>query len=346
MVALSYGTVMFILTLFDNISDSLNKKYIEFDLVTTSAEEEPKSSGFVPETFDEYIGQEKAKSLILSYISGVKKLGRILPHTLIYGSAGTGKTTLARIISIYLDVECREIIASTLDNITSFVDMVRQVNGGVIILDEVHALDRTFVEQMYTIMTDFSFNGEALTPFTLMGCTTEYGEMVEKCLPFVERFKIDIELEKYSHTDIVEIIKQFKKYEFPDTQIPEEVYSVIADNAKNTPRRGIKYLTSTIYLGNDVRKMLHNFNIIKKGYTKSDLQILKYLSEANVAGLQAICSYLGTSVKNYQQLESYLLQSGLILRTARGRKISEEGLSLLKELEMEVKMNEAITRRV
>lgn len=294
---------------------------------------------FVPTSFNSYIGQDKAKSLLRNYIDGTISSHRTMPHILIYGSAGTGKTTLARVFAEEYSrtagkkmYKC-EVIAKAIPCVEDFVATVKRLDGGFFIIDETHALERNFVEQLYTIMTDFMWNGESIQPFTLIGCTTEYGEMFEKYEPFVQRFKIRIKLEEYSESDIIKIISQYTDKVFSDRrEILSQTFSIIAANCRKTPRNALSYLEATYYLNGDIKTALYNYSILKNGYTTDDLKILKYLSGVDKAGIKALASYIGVGEKNYLQQEGYLFKNNLIRKTLRGRSLTDEGKVLLSEL--------------
>jgi Holliday junction DNA helicase RuvB len=302
-----------------------------------------KSTHYTPQSFDEYIGQHKAKTLLQSYIKGVIARKKQPPHLLISGLPGCGKTTLARIFAKEfanarrVNTHYYECIATTIPTIEFFVNAIRQLDGGIFVLDECHALERMVVEKMYTILTDFSFNGQALTPFTLIGCTTEYGEMIEKCEPFVQRFPLQVQLDGYTEDDIIKILRQLKAHEFNDlTGDCESIYKIISRNARNTPRTAISYLRSTYYLDGNVQSALYNQNVLDNGYTKDDLKILECISKSNIVGIQAICSFLGTSNKNYLNKEAFLFKNGLISRTPRGRTLTDEGRAMLNKLKEKI----------
>lgn len=267
-----------------------------------------------------------------------------MPHILISGFPGCGKTTLGRIFakeyynSGSKSIKYYECVAKSMKDISSLVTTIRQLDGGIILLDEIHALDRDFAEQLYTIMTDYSYNGEQLTPFTMIGCTTEYGEMVEKFEPFVQRFPLHIHLDTYTVEHIKLILQNLKQKEFNDlNENVDLIYNEISENCRNTPRIAISLLRSVYYLGGDIYKTLSNYNIITKGFTTDDYKILECLSTAKTIGIQAICSYLGTGVKNYTQKEGFLFKQGLISRTPRGRTLTDKGKEVFNLLTLKIK---------
>jgi len=291
-----------------------------------------------PTDFKDYIGQGKAKNILQNYLKSVKKRSMTFPHTLISGSAGTGKTTLAKIIANKLDKNLCEVIGSDFNfDIVDFIQ--RDVGNGILFLDEIHSVDRNTAEKFYPIMEDFYYKGIIFDPFTLIGATTELGEIIKTRKPFYDRFKIIIELEQYLEKEIKEIGKKYIERVFPEDLLENKVYMILSRNARNTPRKMIQLVEATIHYDGDYKNVLDNFNIIYKGYTHNDLKVLKYISQNEKGvGLNGISSYLGTSEENFlSMLEPYLVQNNLIVRTPRGRKITSTGIKQIKYLETKIK---------
>jgi len=294
-------------------------------------------TNFRPKNFNEYIGQTKVKERIEYYVKGTKDRNRIFPHTLIHGSAGMGKTTLAQILANILGVTFIETIASNLEDIETIQNKIQLTDGGILFLDEIHSLPRNMAEKFYPIMEDFRYENVNIKPFTLVGATTEFGEMLQDRKPFVDRFKNIIELEDYTIGDLVTIGKQYKDREFRRDIVEISQLMLIAENCRETPRNLLRLLEATIYFRGNTRKVLDNFGIIRQGFTKKDVKILEYLVSNKVCGLQTIANYLDTSVKNYIfEIEPYLLKKDIIMRTSRGRKITDKGLFVLEQLKKEL----------
>lgn len=290
---------------------------------------------FRPKEWSEYVGQDNAKEILKAWIDGTKARSRVFPHTIIYGPAGCGKTTLAKIISSKLNVSFKEILSRNIKNVQEIFDVIKSINGGVLFLDEVHALNREMVEPLYPIMEDFIYkNSYQLKPFTIIGATTEAGEIVDKIKPFFQRFKLPIELSDYSDTEIKKIIKQYVGKTFPSDFIEDKVYKVISENAKRTPRVAITLIESAIYLNGNIDMVLNSYNIIYKGFTKKDYNYLRYLERnARGVGLNNIASFMNTSKQNViSEIEPYLIRNEIITTASRGRTLTEKGKILLQTL--------------
>jgi holliday junction DNA helicase RuvB len=289
---------------------------------------------FRPLTFDEYIGQEKAKNILKNYISATQKRNITFPHTLIYGKAGTGKTTLARIIANNLSIYFSENIAQKNCDIGKLIGELKKNNGGIIFYDEIHGFSRNSVESIYSIMEDFKYGNNILPTFTLIGATTELGEILKNRKPFYDRFKIIIELEDYSWDELKQIGTQYKNKVFPNDLLSDKDMLLLAKNCRNTPRHLIRLLESTVYFDGNIQEVFNMFGIIKDGYNIKDYKVLELLSlREKGTGLQEISIYLDIPQETYlYEIEGFLLKNGMISRTSRGRKITDKGKILFKEL--------------
>ena len=109
--------------------------------------------------------------------------------------------------------------------------------------------------------------------------------------------------------------------------------SILAKNSRLTPRIGIRLLDATIYFNGAYDTVLNNYNIIKDGFTVKDLKVINYLKVNTQAGLDSVCGYLNTSRNNYvYEIEPYLLQTGVIMRTSTGRRITDVGIEFLAKI--------------
>ena len=302
----------------------------------------PKVCLYRPKVFGEYIGQSKAKGILKAYISATKERGGTMPHVLLHGRAGCGKTTLAQIIARESNVQYKEMVTSSIGNTWDVLSAINQVDGGVLFLDEIHSIDRTIAESIYSIMEDFKYNGQPIKPFTLIGATTELGELYKTRRPFVDRFKVPIELADYTIPELAILVRQYRNITFPSDVIDLGIYDIVAANCRRTPRVGIRLLESCVYLHGNIQQVLNNFDILAEGYTNKDLEILRYLASAPInskgirtgVGVLGICSYLGTSTENYcQVMEPWLLRNNLIVRSGQGRKLTLAGELKILELE-------------
>ena len=319
---------------------ALDKQGIYLPIIS-GVEEKPKnnkkkknkesSKTFLPKDFQQYIGQDRVKSILDSYIQATIKRKTQFPHLLIHGKPGMGKTTLANILANRLHTQLKEMIGSTIK--TDLVEVVKNLKGKMLFIDEVHAVSRDIVETIYTPMERFTDNGKPIPEFTLLGATTEIGEIIKDRKPFYDRFKIIVELEDYTISNLGEIGKQYKTKMFPKDKIDDKLYRLVAENSRYTPRTMIRLTEALVYFNGNLTTVLRNFGIIKNGYTIKDKKLLGYLAKCNVVGLQGLAAFLETSTINYQyEIEPYLIKNEVIIRTPRGRAISEKGRVVLKSL--------------
>lgn len=292
---------------------------------------EPIKHFWRPEKFEEYIGQENLKLILQSYLKGCQEINKPFPHTLISGMAGSGKTTIIYLISKYLNINFVECVANTINSPQQFIDKLVEVNGGVLFLDELQVINKKIANFILPILEDFQINGTQIKPFTFCGATTELGILLKKFKPLVDRMKILKQLEPYKINELIILTKQYKEKNFPKKAIDENIYSIIANNCRKTPRIAIRLLESYIFMNQSIESVLHAYNIIKHSITLDDIRILKILNEKqNGLGLKALASFLGTSEENYlYQIESYLLQEELITIGSR-RTITNKGKEFLK----------------
>lgn len=289
---------------------------------------------FRPKTLKEYIGQEKAKALVKLNIKKIKTLKPV--HFLISGWRGCGKTTLAHIIKNSIGAKMIERIAGEIQNPDQITDLVNEINNSpepyvILFIDEIHALKPNLCENFYSIMEDYRIAGKNIKPFIMIGATTEKNILMNRVAPLVDRFQVQIELEKYSDENIKNIIEQYKVQLFPEKEIAEKHYSIIAKNCKYTPRIAITLLEDNL-VEPDIKYVLNCHRIIKDGLTDIDLKILRILEENNrPIGEKALAQMIGISNADYSSLyETYLISREYIIRTSRGRILGKKGKEFLE----------------
>jgi len=295
----------------------------------------PKKFIYRPELLTQYIGQEKAKELVKLNLKKIKVLKPV--HFLISGHRGCGKTTLAHIIKNHLGSEMIERVAGEIQNADQIADLVNEINSTerefpILFIDEIHALKPQLCENFYPIMEDFKVAGINIKPFILIGATTEKNILMNKVAPLVDRFQVQVELEKYREKDITTILHQYHKQLFPDKSVPENTYDTISKNCKYTPRIAISLLEDNI-VEPDMKKILECHKIIKDGLTDTDINVLEFLKMVGKPiGGKSISMAIGISSADYSTVyEPYLVEKQYVIRTNRGRILSEKGTKFLEE---------------
>ena len=287
-----------------------------------------------PTDFSQYVGQESLKNILTGYLRGCKEMGKTFPHFLVDGRAGTGKTTIAYILANMLGLNFVETLSNTIKSPQQLIDLLVQVNGGVLLIDELQMINRQVATFLLPILEDFKISGQSIKPFTMMACTTEKGILLKRWKPLVDRCKIQKTLDPYSLDELATLIKQYKNKTFKNVNIEESVFVLLAKNARGTPRIGIRLLESFIYMQKPLADVFKAYNIVQDGITTEDIKVLRLLAEnPKGIGLNSICAYLQTSVENFMyQQESYLIELGLMTIGNR-RQITTRGKEFLKCLE-------------
>ena len=304
-----------------------------------------------PKTFDDYIGQSALKETLKISIEASKKREVALDHLLFYGPPGLGKTTLAGVIANELGTSIKITSAPALERPRDIIGILMSLKAGeVLFIDEIHRLNKIAEEILYPAMEDFTLDittGKSQTvktlrvavpKFTLIGATTKAGALSG---PLRDRFGIIHRLEFYNIDELKAVIMRTAK--ILETDIEEQGAYAIAKRSRGTPRIAnrlvkrvadfaiVKYngkITESI-----ANEALDNLCIDAFGLDNTDRAMMKLIVEkydGGPVGVETLAAALGEDVKTIEDVyEPYLLQSGLIQRTPRGRKVSPEGYRCL-----------------
>ncbi len=291
---------------------------------------------FRPETFENYISQDKAKDKAKLTIDLIAK--GFPKHFLIMGNAGFGKTTLSGIIAKEMGLNFNVYVGSnfTIDTMNDFlVNQQDEKNPSVLFIDEIAELSKKVLTYMLPIIEDFKFNGLNIRKFVLIGATTDTYILSKRCQPFLDRIACKIYLEDYSIEDIIKLLKQYNT-KIHQANVSEEDYDRISKNVRYTPRLAIALFDYYIATNGDLDRVLKMNRIIKDGLTDIDIRILKALNSTNGKAVgEEYLSVIGNMTKSeYKELtEPYLCRQGLIARGKAGRMITEIGKKFLYGVE-------------
>jgi len=135
-----------------------------------------------PQNFDEFVGQDGLKQIIHINIQVSQKLGKVLPHVLLHGYKGLGKTTCAKLITKAVGTKMVRVTGGMLETKQDLVNCLKQIDDDhlVLFIDEIHAVSRNVGEVLYSVMEEFLFEGRPIREFTVLGATTEMADMVNK----------------------------------------------------------------------------------------------------------------------------------------------------------------------
>lgn len=317
-------------------------------IITTEQmpEDVPLEGSLRPQTLSEYIGQEKTKKNLSIYIEAAKKRNEPLDHVLFFGPPGLGKTTLANIIAREMGANIR---ISSGPAIEKPGDMAAILNNlqerDVLFIDEIHRLNRQVEELLYSAMEDFAIDivigrGPAsksvrlsLPPFTLVGATTRAGMLTA---PLRDRFGVVNRLEFYTVEELELIILHSAKVF--QVEIDADGAKELARRSRGTPRlanRLLKRVRDFAQIqydgkitGDAARSALDLLEVDRKGLDHIDREILMAMInvfKGGPVGLDAVATTIGEDAGTVEEVyEPYLVQHGLIVRTPRGRVVTQE----------------------
>lgn len=299
-----------------------------------SQEIKPKKYSFRPRTLEEYIGQDRAKQLILL---NIKKCLDIKPvHFLISGTRGHGKTTLAYIIKNMLNFNIYTYIGGSfnIDNLQDFFIKNRKSDKpNILFIDEIHGLNKEIAEFLYPVIEDFilPLGNLKLRPFVLIGATTDKNILLRKFSPLVDRCGCQINLEHYTAEDIKKILKQYNEQVY-NIYVSEEVYDILSKNTRYNPRTSLAMFDDFVVC-RDINMVLKSHRIIINSLTTDDIVVLKHLEEVKKpVGLEVLAIITQQTKEDYISItEPFLLQEGYISRTSKGRIITEKGKEILQK---------------
>ena len=307
-----------------------------------------------PQTFDDYIGQDRMKRNLRLAIDAAKKRGEPIDHVLLYGPPGLGKTTMAGVIANEMGAGLRVTSGPAIERAGDLASILTNLqDGDVLFIDEIHRLSRAVEEILYSAMEDFKLDivigkGPAarsvrldLPHFTVIGATTRTGSLAA---PLRDRFGHLFHLEFYTPNDIERIIK--RSAGILNAEITDEAAMLLATRSRQTPRianRLLKRVRDFAEVHNDSKinetstvKALRLLEIDELGLDPADRQMLRAMYDNykdRPVGLNTIAALTGDEASTIEDFyEPYLLQIGFIERTPRGRMITPRAIEHLKKL--------------
>lgn len=299
-----------------------------------------------PKLLSDYIGQEKIKGKLKVYMEAAKMRGETLDHVLFYGPPGLGKTTLATIIANEMDVNIKITSGPAIEKPGEMAAILNNLQeGDVLFVDEIHRLNRQVEEVLYPAMEDYSIDvviGKDtsarsirldLPKFTLVGATTRVGMLTA---PLRDRFGVIERLQYYEVEELKQIVMRSAK--LFKTEIQQEGAVEIARRSRGTPRlanrllKRVRDFAQVRYDGEITKKVVDEtldlLEVDKLGLDHLDRGILMTMIEkfnGGPVGLDTLAASLGEDAGTIEDVyEPYLLQEGLIVRTPRGRMVTEK----------------------
>ncbi|MFT4749252.1 MAG: Holliday junction DNA helicase RuvB [Pseudohongiellaceae bacterium] len=300
-----------------------------------------------PLVLRDYVGQSVVKEQMEIFISAARNRNEPLDHTLVFGPPGLGKTTLAYIIANELNVSIKTTSGPVLEKAGDLAAMLTNLESGdVLFIDEIHRMSPAIEEILYPAMEDFQLDlmiGEGpaarsikldLPPFTLVGATTRAGLLTS---PLRDRFGIIQRLEFYTVEELASIVS--RSASIMGTPMDGAGAVEIAKRSRGTPRIANRLLRrvrdySEVKADGAVNldtasRALDMLGIDKNGFDHMDRRLLMTMIEkfdGGPVGIESIAAAISEERDTIEDvLEPYLIQQGFIMRTPRGRVVTQFG---------------------
>ena len=307
-----------------------------------------------PAAIDDFSGQLQIIENITIFIKAAKLRGEALDHILFHGPPSLGKTTLSRIVANELGVNIKETSGPVIEKPGDLAGLLTNLEANdVLFIDEIHRLSTVVEEYLYAAMEDYRIdimidsgpNARSvqlnLNPFTLIGATTRSGLLTA---PLLSRFGIKSRLEYYDAVTLKNILLRSAK--ILGTKITSDAAAEIASRSRGTPRiangllRRVRDFAQVI--GNGVIDMgitqhsLNALNVDAYGLDEMDNRILTAIIDkfkGGPVGITTIATAVGEETGTLEEVyEPFLIQEGFIMRTPRGREVTEKAYKHLGKM--------------